>query len=243
MVESLSTAMVLAAGFGKRMLPLTDSVPKPLVCLRGAALIDWTMARLRAGGVQSFVVNSHYLGDQIAAHFEGVDHVTLSPEVEILETGGGVKKALPLLGESPFFVTNSDTIWLDGAMPAVTRMRQAYDSDKMDILLLVHPTALTRGDYDGIGDFHMAASGQLTRRATRHPAPFVFAGLSILRPNLFDDAPAGAFSLNVLFDKAQASGRLFGLVHDGEWYHVGTPEALAETDRLIEQENISVNTR
>ena len=171
MTETLTKAMVLAAGFGKRMRPLTDTMPKPLVPLRGAPLIDWTMARLRAGGVTDFVVNSHYLGDQIAAHFDGDEDVKLSPEADILETGGGVKQALPLLGTDPFFVSNADTVWLDGTTSAVSRMRDAFDPAEMDILLLLHPTVAVGGDYDGPGDYHMDSKGQLRRRKTQHVAP------------------------------------------------------------------------
>lgn len=241
--RSLDTAMVLAAGFGTRMRPLTDSTPKPLVPLCGKPLIDWTFDRLRAGQVRRFVVNSHYLPDQIENHFQTKTDVTLSHEAEILETGGGVKKALPLLGASPFFVANADIVWLDGIQPAVNRMRDAFDPDRMDVLLLLHPVATAGGDYAGPGDFHLDPSGIATRRAEQELAPFLFAGLSVLTPDLFDGTPDGPFSLNQIFNKASEAGRLFGIVHDGEWYHVGTPSALAETETVIEHGFTAANTR
>lgn len=243
MSREYGTAMVLAAGFGKRMRPLTDNKPKPLVPLCGTPLIDWTMARLRAGGVSRFVVNSHYLGDQIAAHFRADKDVTLSPEPEILETGGGVRKALPLLGDAPFFVANADIVWLDGTIPATRRMADTFDPARMDVLLLLHPVAQAGGDYSGVGDFHMDPEGRVTRRGENRVAPFLFAGLSILTPALFEDTPEGAFSLNRIFDAAAARDRLYGLVHDGEWYHVGTPDALRETEEIISLGNTTTNTR
>lgn len=242
-MNRIETAMVLAAGFGSRMRPLTETTPKPLIPLCGAPLIDWTMARLRAGGVTRFVVNAHYLGDQIEAHFKDAPDVTLSPEVEILDTGGGVAKALPLLGADPFLVANADTVWLDGTGSAVARLAAAFDPDVMDALLLLHPTVAAGGDYDGIGDFTVDDEGRATRRAEGRIAPFLFAGVSVLTPGLFKDAPSGAFSLNRLFNEAQGRGRLFGLVHDGEWYHVGTPGALEETQRIIERGHTIANTR
>lgn len=240
---TLDTAMILAAGFGKRMRPLTETVPKPLIRLCGVPLIDWTMARLRGGGVTRFVVNSHYLGDQIAAHFEGAADVTLSPEDTILDTGGGVAKALPHLGSGPFFVANADTVWLDGPRPATARMAEAFDPERMDALLLLHPVATAGGDYTGAGDFTLDPMGRAARRIELAVAPYLFAGLSVLTPGLFEDAPDGAFSLNRVFDKAESAGRLYGLVHDGEWYHVGTPEALHETEEVIDLGHTASNTR
>lgn len=242
-MTEIDTAMVLAAGFGKRMRPLTETTPKPLVRLCGKPLIDWTFERLRSAGLTRFVVNSHYLGDQIAAHFKTSEDVILSPEAEILDTGGGVANALPLLGDKPFMVANADTVWLDGPRPAAERMRAAFDPDRMDALLLLHPIATAGGDYAGPGDFHLDPTGLARRRVEHEVAPYLFAGLSVLTPTLFADAPDGAFSLVALFDKAAAAGRLHALVHDGEWYHVGTPEALAETQTVIELGHTASNTR
>lgn len=239
----IRTAMVLAAGFGKRMRPLTETLPKPLIPLCGTPLIDWTMARLRAAGVGRFVVNSHYLADRIAAHFDGAGDVTLSHESEILETGGGVRNALRLLGDQPFFVANADTVWLDGPIPAAARMAASYDPGRMDALLLLHPVATAGGDYAGPGDYALDSLGRAERRRENVVAPFLFAGLSILTPSLFEGMPDGAFSLNRVFDAAEAAGRLFALVHDGEWYHVGTPSALEETEAVIDRGHTAANTR
>ncbi len=232
-MTAIDTAMILAAGFGKRMRPLTDTVPKPLVRLSGKPLIDWTMDRMRAGGITRFVVNSHYLGDQIEAHFRNDPAVTLSPEAEILDTGGGVLNALQFLGDAPFAVANADTFWTDGAQPAVRRLARRYAASDMDVLLLLHPVERAGGDYDGIGDFHMDEDGRLLRRDGDVPAPYLFAGLSVLRPGLFDGMTVEPFSLNRIFDAAAARGRLFGIVHDDDWFHVGTPQALTETEQVL----------
>jgi len=236
-VTHFDTAMVLAAGFGKRMRPLTETKPKPLIELAGKPLIDWTMERLRAGGVRRFVVNSHYLGEQIEFYFENSSAVSLSPESEILDTGGGVLNALPFLGFDPFIVANADTFWTDGAAPAAERLAEYYDPLEMDVLLLLHPVERAGGDYTGNGDFHLGEDGRLRRRAGDQPAPFLFAGVSVLRPDLFDGMTVAPFSLNRIFDAAAEKGRLFGLVHDGDWYHVGTPEALEETTEIIEKKD------
>lgn len=239
----IKTAMVLAAGMGNRMRPLTDSTPKPLIPMLGRPLIDWTFDRLRAGGITDFVVNSHYLGDQIAAHFKDVPDVTLSPEADLLETGGGVKNALPLLGTDPFIVANADMIWLDGPTPAVNRLRNAFDPDRMDVLLLLHPVAAAWGDYNGAGDYSLDADGRATRRTEGRVVPLMYAGVSIMKPDVYADAPDGPFSNLVIFDKAQEEGRLFGLVHDGEWYHIGTPQALSDCAHAIERGWTHAQTR
>jgi MurNAc alpha-1-phosphate uridylyltransferase len=243
MTSDITTAMVLAAGFGKRMRPLTETRPKPLVELCGSPLIDWTMARLRAGGLSRFVVNSHYLGDQIAAHFMDQPDVSLSPEEQILETGGGVKKALPILGSAPFITANADIVWLDGPRPAVGRMIEAFDPDVMDVLLLLHPVTTAAGDYTGAGDYTLDQMGLATRRTEQSVAPYLYAGVSVMQPTLFNDAPDGSFSLNWIFDKAEQAGRLYALVHDGEWYHIGTPQALRETEWVIARGHTKSNTR
>lgn len=234
MSEKPTTAMVLAAGFGKRMRPLTETTPKPLVPLLGKPLIDWVMDRLQAGGIHNYVVNSHYLGDQIEAHFTGRDDVLLSPEQDILDTGGGVKKALPLLDSSWFVVANADSIWLDGPRPAVTRLLETWDPERMDILLLLTPVDTAHG-YNGTGDYFLDADGRARRRSSGEPAPLVFAGVQVLATHLFDDSPDGFFSLNILFDRAEKAGRLFGISHDGRWYHIGTPESLISAQDVIGQ--------
>lgn len=237
MIEQSSprTAMVLAAGFGTRMRPLTDTRPKPLVEVAGKALLDHMLDRLADAGVETAVVNIHYLAEQIERHVVGrtKPRVIISDERgSILGTGGGVVKALPYLGASPFFHVNSDSIWIEGVTPNLTRLAAAFDPAKMDALLLLAPTAGSIG-YAGRGDFMMAPDGALTAREERDVAPFVFAGAAILAPAMFKNAPRGEFSLTTLFDRAAAAGRLHGLRLDGQWMHVGTPEAIAEAETAI----------
>lgn len=231
---AVDTAMVLAAGLGIRMRPLTDDRPKPMVMLAGRTLLDRALDRIFAAGVRRAVVNTYYRAEVIHAHLAGRPEITISHEEERLETGGGVRRALPALGDRPFFAVNSDAVWLDGPVPALSRLARAWDDAAMDALLLLQPVGAATG-YGGRGDFHRAADGTLRRRAADETAPFIFAGVQILHPRLFDGAPDGAFSLNLLFDKAQEAGRLFGLVHDADWFHVGTPEELAQTEAILAQ--------
>ncbi len=229
------TAMVLAAGLGTRMRPLTDRVPKPLVPVGGKPLIDHVLDRLAQAGVERAVVNVHHFAEQMIDHLEGRSEprITISDERGLLlDTGGGVMKALPMLGETPFFHLNADTIWIDGVRPNLMRLAEAFDAGTMHALLLLAPTAGSIG-YAGRGDFVMASDGRLSRRTERDVAPFVYAGAAILTPRLFDNAPEGAFSLNALFDRAAAAGRLFGLRLEGLWMHVGTPEAIAAAEAAI----------
>ena len=216
------------------MRPLTDSRPKPLVQIRGRAMIDWVLDRLVAAEVEDVVVNLHHLGKQIERHLEDRRNpaIAFSPETCLLETGGGVRRALARLGDRPFFVINADVVWLDGRTPALERLAAAWDEDKMDALLLVHPTAFALG-YEGSGDFFMNPLGKLRRRGEREVAPFVFAAVQILHPRIFKGTPEGAFSLNLIYDKAMDAGRLWGLRHDGEWFHVGTPEALEDAESAL----------
>lgn len=225
----ISTAMVLAAGLGMRMRPLTLERPKPLVVLDGRTLLDRALDRLRAAGVTRTVVNTHYLAAMIEEHLADHDDIVLSPEAERLETGGGVARALPHLGGRPFYVVNSDAVWRDGAVPALDRLAAAWDAARMDVLLLVQPVARAMG-YHGAGDYHLAADGALRRRGADETAAHLFAGIQILNPKIFHDIPDGPFSLNLLYDRAEAAGRLCGLEHESDWYHVGTPEDLAATE-------------
>lgn len=220
-------AMVLAAGLGLRLRPVTETLPKPLVSVAGRTMLDRALDHLDAAGVANAVVNCHYLGQQIEAHLAGRrrPRIQISPEQALLDTGGGVAAALPRLGRRPFYAVNADIIWLDGQGSALRRLARAWDGGAMDVLLLVHPTVTAFG-YDGAGDFHVDQVGRLHRRAEGEVAPFVFAGVQLLHPRLFRDAPKGPFSMNLLYDRAAAAGRLHGIVHDGEWYHVGTPDAL-----------------
>jgi N-acetyl-alpha-D-muramate 1-phosphate uridylyltransferase len=227
------TAMVLAAGFGTRMRPLTDTMPKPLIPVAGQPIIAHDFDRLRGAGVAKAVVNAHYLAEQIEAWCATVTSPTtiVSDERDaILDTGGGIARALPLLGGDPFFVLNSDSFWIDEGTPALTRLREMWDGREMDCLLLLCDPAHTTG-YDGKGDFAIAADGRLTR--AKH-APdqkhFAYIGGYLVHPRLFADAPAGAFSMNLLWDQAIASGRLSGLAHRGHWLHVGTPAAITEAE-------------
>jgi N-acetyl-alpha-D-muramate 1-phosphate uridylyltransferase len=228
-------AMILAAGLGLRMRPLTETVPKPLVELAGKPLIAYALDRLKGASVEQVVVNVHWLPEQVEswARAQAAPEILISDERdELLETGGGVAKALPLLGDAPFFVLNSDSTWIEGAKPALERMREAWRPAVMDGLLLVCPTAHTVG-YCGQGDFHLEPEGRLVRRAPGQVAPFVFAGCYLAAPQLFASAPEGPFSMNVLWDRALAAGRLHGLRHDGVWLHVGTPDAIAPAERAF----------
>lgn len=227
-----SHAMVLAAGLGLRMRPITLTRPKPLVEVAGRSMLDRALDALAAAGVGQIVVNSHWLGEQIAAHLAGRPGITLSPEDELLETGGGVARALPRLGADAFYVVNADILWRDGAVPALERLRAAWDESALDALLLLHPVARAVG-YDGVGDFFLAEDGIPCRRGAAASAPYLFTGVQILHPRLFADAPAGRFSLNLLYDRALAAGRLGAIVHDGDWFHVGTPEALPEVEARL----------
>ena len=230
----LQRAMVLAAGLGERMRPITDALPKPLIELRGRTLLDSILDRAEAAGVPEAVVNLHYLGEMIEARLarRTRPRVSFSREETRLETGGGVRKALSLLGADAFFVINGDVCWLDGHTPALERLAAAWDDKEMDALLLLHPTAFAVG-YAGVGDFVLAPDGRLRRRREREVAPFVFTGIQILHPRLFEDAPEGPFSLNLIYDKAGAAERLWGLRHDGEWFHIGTPEGLRDVEDAL----------
>ena len=227
--------MVLAAGLGTRMRPLTDRIPKPLVPVSGKPLIDHVLDRLADAGVARAVVNVHYMAEQIEQHlaYRTRPQIVISDERGLLlGTGGGVARALPQLGQAPFFHINSDTIWIDGVQPNLARLAETFDPDTMDALLLLAPTAGSIG-YTGRGDFAMAADGRLQKRPEQEVSPFVYAGAAILSPALFTDAPSGDFSLTTLFDHAAAAGRLHGLRLEGLWMHVGTPESVAAAEAAI----------
>jgi MurNAc alpha-1-phosphate uridylyltransferase len=228
-------AIVLAAGLGTRMRPYNGHIPKPLVEIGGKSLIDYSLDRLADAGVESVVVNVHHLADILERHLAPRQrpHVVISDERgELLGTGGGIAKALPKLGDTPFFLVNSDTVWLDGVRPNFTRMAEAFDPQTMDVLLLLAATTSSIG-YSGRGDFAMLPDGRLRRRRENEVVPFVYAGAAVLSPALFADAPKGAFSLTVLFDRAAENNRLFGLRLEGVWMHVGTPEAVAAAESAL----------
>jgi MurNAc alpha-1-phosphate uridylyltransferase len=226
--------MVLAAGLGLRMRPITEHTPKPLIAVAGRTMLDRALDHLAEAGVKDIVVNTHWLAERIRDHLKDHSGITLSHEDQLLETGGGVAKALHLLGDEAFFVINSDIIWTNGARPALTRLAEAWDDTRMDALLLMQRTATAIG-YEGHGDFFLDSEGVPRRRRDREVAPLLFAGVQILHPRLFSGAPSGKFSLNVLYNHAAEDGRLSGIVHDGRWFHVGTPEALPEVEALLSE--------
>jgi MurNAc alpha-1-phosphate uridylyltransferase len=231
----LKTAMVLAAGLGKRMRPLSSAVPKPLVQVAGRALIDHCLDGLAAAGVETAVVNVHYLADQLEAHLarRSRPRIVISDErTELLDTGGGIKRALPYLGPAAFFLRNSDSFWVDGRRPNIEALGETWDGERMDALLLLASTTSSIG-YAGTGDFSLDRNGRLERRVEGIPAPFAYSGAAILHSRLFAGAPDGPFSLNRLFDKAIAAGRLFGIPMDGTWINVETPAAVVAADRAL----------
>ena len=228
------TAMVMAAGLGKRMRPLTATQPKPLVRVSGKPLIDHSLDQLAQAGVARAVVNVHYLADALEAHLSHrkVPAITVSDErALLLETGGGMVRAQGLLPD-PFFCLNSDNIWLDGPRNAFRELSDAWRPGDMDALLLMvrHPHT---HNYEGAGDFHLDALGRVSRRRPRRIAPFVYTGIQLVSHRLLRDPPEGPFSTNVLWSRAIEEGRLFGLVHTGHWFEVGTPEAIAPTEEWL----------
>ncbi len=228
-------AMFLAAGLGTRMRPLTEHTPKPLIKVGGKALIDWPLDQLAAAGVPRAVVNVHYLAPQMIIHLETRRNpaIAISDETEqLLDTGGGLVKALPLLGGEPIFVFGCDTVTLDGATPALTRLADHWNSDEQDVLMLVHPMETAHG-FDGAGDFFMDSDGRLTRRGKAARAPYAYTGIQIIHPRILAGEKAVPFSMNKLWDRALAAHRLKGVVHDGAWFHVGTPGAVVTTDALL----------
>lgn len=232
--DQVTTAFVLAAGMGNRMRPLTDTLPKPLVALAGRPLIGHVLDRIAAAGISRAVVNVHYLADKLEAHLKGraSPKVIISDERHaLLDTGGGVVRALPLIGRGPFLIHNSDSVWIENGSSNLDRLIAAYDSVRMDSLLLLAPRSTSLG-YDGPGDFSLGPDGRLERRIGQQPA-YVFAGVSMIHTHMFNGAPEGPFSLNDVWDRGIAARRLYGIVLDGQWMHVGTPDALAYAERAI----------
>lgn len=234
------TAMVLAAGMGMRMRPLTLEKPKPLLVVGGATMLDQALDRLQDVGVKTVVVNTHYLGEQIARHVKVRNHpkIILSPESELLDTGGGVKHALPLLGHDPIFVVNADLPWRDGAVPALQRLAAHFDAKQMDALLLLMPLEKARGFQGAQGDFFMEdvvdGMGRLRRLNRAPPRPYVFISAQLVKPELYSGVEENIFSNNAIWNKVEPMGRLYGLLHDGSCFHVGTPEDLAEANQRLE---------
>lgn len=233
----IKRAMILAAGRGERMRPLTDTTPKPLIKVAGRSLLDCALDRLARHGVEQVVVNAHYLGAQIAAHLAARDRpaTQVVHEDSLLETGGSVKNALALFGDAPFFVINGDGLWLDGEVPMLRRLESVWNPERMDALLLLQPLeeAIGREKADR-GDYFLGGDGRARHRASAAAAPYLFASVSVCDARLFADAPDGPFSLLRLWNRAETAGRLAGLAHDGPWFHIGTVAALAEAERWLE---------
>jgi N-acetyl-alpha-D-muramate 1-phosphate uridylyltransferase len=230
-----TNAFVLAAGKGERMRPLTTTMPKPLVPLGGKPLIDHVLDRLTAAGITRAVVNVHYMADKLEKHLAArrSPKIIISDErAELLDTGGGVVHALPLLEDNAFVIHNSDSVWIEGLGSNLDRLLNAWDDKIMDSLMLLAPMAASIG-YSGLGDFQMDATGRLSRQTGPKLAPFVFAGVSIAHPRMFENAPHGAVSLNKIWNQAIERGRLYGLRLEGIWMHVGTPDALAEAEAAL----------
>jgi len=235
-VDVPQTAMVLAAGLGKRMRPLTATRPKPLVEVAGRTLLDRALDRVERAGIATAVVNAHYFADQIEAAVAarpGPLAIRVSDErAELLETGGGVVKAMPLIDADPFFVINADNMWIDGSADTLRLLAQRWDADAMDALLLLVPLARAAG-YDGRGDFHLDPFGVVAPRGEVRVAPFVYSGIQLIAKHLFDGEPVEPFSMWRAWNKALANSRLYGAVHQGLWFHVGTPASVGETETLL----------
>lgn len=235
------TAMVLAAGLGTRMRPLTNDCPKPLIKVADMPLIDHTLNRFTRAGVSRAVVNVHYLADQLETHLKqhnGMEIIISDERDELLETGGGLVKARPHLGRDSIFCTNTDAILVDGeGTEACRRLADKFDPGRMDAVLLLVPKERATG-YDGKGDFHCTEDGHLKWRNKHNDenAPYIFTGMQILSTDLLDGAPEGPFSTKLLWDKAAAEGRFFGAVHDGWWMHVGDPAGLDEAEAYFRQQ-------
>ena len=236
MAVTLNTAMLLSAGLGKRMAPAANGLPKPLVVLHGKALIDHALDRLAAAGVARAIVNVHYKADLIEAHLQGrqAPAIEISDErAALLDTGGGVKKALPRLGPNPFLIHNANSVWIEGVGSNLARLAGAWDDARMDCLMLLAPASASHG-YQGRGDFALESDGRIRRRKVEQElVPFAFTGVSVAHPRLFDGSPDGAFSLNLVWSRAIAAGRAYGMRMDGVWMHVGSPDALAEAERCL----------
>ncbi len=236
---TIRRAMILAAGLGTRMAPLTATRPKPLVELRGRALIDHCIDRLAAGGVNFFVVNVHYMAEMLIDHLQKRQRSDKSIEIRIcdeteaiLDTGGAVAKALPFFEGEPFFTQNSDSLWVEGMGSTMARMNARWNPEVMDALMLL-ASSVTAVGYDGTGDFEMDSLGLLKRRTELKLAPFVFTGLQILHPRLLDGAPGGKFAIGPYWNRAIEKGRLHGIRLDGVWLHVGTPDGLKDAENFL----------
>jgi N-acetyl-alpha-D-muramate 1-phosphate uridylyltransferase len=232
-------AFLLAAGMGARLRPHTDDKAKPMVMVAGKSIIHRALAKLADAGVTSVVVNTHYMADKLATHLQQISapDIILSHELELLNTGGGIKKMLQHFQDTPFYCLNGDALWEDSAETVFDRLAAAWDSDKMDLLLLLHPIEKVPG---GSGDYDFDPLFGKAVRSPQKTGAYMFAGIRLVHPRLFNDSPDGAFSFLTLMDKAEKEGRLYAIIHDGEWFHISTPEDLARTEAILKQEG-SVN--
>lgn len=231
------TAMVMAAGLGKRMRPLTATRPKPLVEVAGKPLIDHVLDRLRAAGVERVVVNVHYLADALEAHLarnaRGMEVIVSDERARLLETGGGLVKARALFGDDPILVVNGDSLWVDGPVDTIKLLASRWDPETMDMLLLMVPFARAH-NLGGMGDFRLGPDGRIVgRRKPGTVAPFAYVGVQIIDPRVIADAPEGPFSTNLFWDRGIASGRAYGQVHQGLWFEVGTPASIPRTEAVL----------
>lgn len=237
------TAVILSAGLGTRMRPLTLTTPKPLLPLEGQPILAHTLRRLRQAGVTNILVNAHHLAGQVADFLQSYPEVTLSIEEELLETGGAITamRSKNLLPEIPFYIINGDAFWVDGPTDTLTRLATAFDPEKMDAMLLLARTAGAVAE-TGSGDFLWPRGGRLKRREERDIAPYLYAGVQIVTPALFADAPPPPFSMNLLWDRALAADRLDAIVHDGLWFHLSTPDDLARADAILDAREVGNTT-
>lgn len=236
----IEAAFILSAGFGKRLRPHTNDKPKTLVPIAGKPILDYLLDALKQKGVQKIIINLHYCGDQIRDYLRDRDDFTFlfSEEEEVLETGGGLKNAEHLLDENPFFLLNGDNFWDDaqGHKPALERMENAWDPHKMDILLLLQSVSNMK-ETEAVGDYHLGENGKgkdgKATRALDRKGTHMFASARIVHPRILKQAPNGAYSFLKLMDAAQDSGRLYGLEHQGRWFHISTPEDKENLDRIL----------
>jgi MurNAc alpha-1-phosphate uridylyltransferase len=228
--------MIMAAGLGKRMRPLTETRPKPLIEVAGKAMIDHCFEQLVEAGIGKAVVNVHYLADAMEAHFSALRYpidIRVSDErAQLLETGGGLVKAEPMIEESTFFCINSDNLWTDGPTNSLLQLAQVWHEDEMDALLLLVPR-ISAHNYQGTGDFHLDDEGRISRKIPQQQAPLIYSGIQLISKRLLRDSPTGPFSTNIFWERAIGEGRLFGMVHQGEWFEVGSPEAIAPTEAAL----------
>lgn len=235
-MTKIETAMIMAAGLGKRMRPLTETRPKPMVEVAGKAMIDHCFDKLVEAGIAKAVVNVHYLADMLEAHLAAIPYpiaIRISDErAQLMETGGGLVQAEPLIDEQNFLCINSDNLWTDGPTNSLLQLVENWDEDQMDGLLLLVPRASAH-NYQGAGDFHLDDENRISRRLAGQEAPLIFSGIQLISKRLLRDAPSGPFSTNIFWERAIGEGRLFGLVHQGEWFEVGSPEAIAPTEAAL----------